>query len=136
MIKKINYSFIDNKLIIEESKVKIKYNINDYDESLINRINIDNAFLTSLWENDSLNSFQSHNFLSFDDIELIKGTITKIFKSKFWKEILISYCDNDVTKIDNFQSDEFIHQFIEKLIFIPFNAKCKRFRFLCIYHIR
>lgn len=93
-------------------------NENIYDESLIHKIYYDNnAFLKALWENNSLSSFWNHNFLLIEDIKLIKGTIIKIFQSKFWKQILTSYSENDV-----YQSGEFIQQFCEKLIFLPFDV--------------
>ena len=46
-----------------------------------------------------------------------------IFKSKFWEQILTSYCDNDIAEISFFQNDEFIGQFLERIIFIPFNIR-------------
>ena len=120
----IKYEFKDSKLTIaKENNNIIEYNINDYDKSLINELYNDNISIEPLWKYNSLESFQKHNFLSIDDLELVKKTMKKIFKSKFWKQILISYCDNDMTDITYFQSDEFIDQFLERIIFMPFNIK-------------
>ena len=116
--KKIKYEFKDNNLIIENSNNIIKYNINDYDEALIN--GDDYIFLKAIWEKNSLSSFQNYNFLSEDDIELIKETIKKIFYSKFWLEVLNLFCDNDIVNLEYFQTEEFIQEFLNKIIFLPF----------------
>jgi len=117
------YEFKDNKLTIKKDKEIIEYNINDYDKSLINELYNDDISIEGLWKYNSFESFQKHNFLCIDDLELVKKTMKNIFKSKFWEQILTSYCDNDIAEISFFQNDEFIDQFLERIIFIPFNIR-------------
>ena len=105
------------------SSTLIEYNINDYDKSLINELYNDDISIEGLWKYNSFESFQKHNFLCIDDLELVKKTMKNIFKSKFWEQILTSYCDNDIAEISFFQNDEFIDQFLERIIFIPFNIR-------------
>lgn len=118
----MKYSFDKKKLIIEKLGSKIQYDMKDYDNSLIYSLYDNNQTIRALWEKNSFDSFQRYNFLMKDDIELIKQTTKKIFKSKFWNEILTRYCETDITKIGFFQSDEFIEQYFEKVIFLPFDA--------------
>ena len=115
------YFFSKNVLEIKEPEGSIKFEIKDYDKSLFNELYKEEIFLKTIWEKNSLGSFQMYNFLSKEDISFLKDIIKPIFKSKFWEEICSYYGDNDFTEKDIFKNEDFINQFLNRIVFLPFD---------------
>ena len=115
------YTFSDGILKIEEVEGTIEFNLKEYDENLIKDLLEVNQLLNLTWEKNDIKSFQTHNFLTKEDIEFLKETIRNIFKSEFWEEIYNNYCDNDFIESNPFKNDDFINQFFERIIFFPFD---------------
>ena len=120
---KRTYTFTDDILSIKEAEGTIELKINEYDRSLIEDLLENKQILNLTWEKNNLTSFQHHNFLKNEDITFLKETIRSIFKSKFWEEIFDKYCDHDFLENNPFKRDEFVDQFFQRIIFLPFDIQ-------------
>ena len=119
---------INDELFVQVQEIQggeiIKFKINEYDKRLIDKLataDYDDVIINETWENNNLNSFQIHNYLLEEDIIFLKNTIKKIFKSNFWLYICDEYCDNDFININPFKNEDFVKQFFDNLIFLPFD---------------
>ena len=122
--EKIRYEYSKSILSIKKSAGNINFNIKDYElDYLILMLSntINNLSLEDIWEHNSLDSFQKYNFLTENDIKFLKNVVRDIFKTKFWKDICDRHCDNDFIPSDIFKSDDFINQYFDRIIFLPFN---------------
>ena len=108
---------------IQEPSEIFKFDIKGHGKNLLDELMKNDIFLNSTWEYNNLDSFQDHNFLLTDDISFLKDTVRKIFKSKFWEEIVSNYCDNDFIGNNAFKNDDFIEQFLNRIVFLPFDIK-------------
>ena len=115
------YNFSNNTLKIVDTDGTIEFNFEEYNKNLLQELLKNKNILNLTWKKNSLVAFQSHNFLLNEDITFLKQTIRKIFKSTFWESICSEYCNNDFTEINPFKNDEFVDQFFESIIFLPFD---------------
>ena len=121
--KREEYIYKGEVLTIKNEDGTIKFNIKEYNSNLFKEIYYKDELLKYTWECNSLKDFQTNNFLTNEDIEFLKHTIRKILKSKFWADILDTYCDIDFIEKDIFKMDDFIDQFLKRIIFMPFDIK-------------
>jgi len=115
------YSFSNNKLKIVDEDGIVEFNFKDYGKNLFKALFENTNLLNLTWKKNNLDSFQSHNFLLEEDINFLKETIRKIFKSSFWNSICKEHCSNDFTEINPFRNDAFVNQIFDRLIFFPFD---------------
>ena len=115
------YTFMNDILGLENINGKIEFNIKEYNKNIKEIILKNDEILKYSWQNNSIKSFQEHNFLLKEDINFVKDIMKKIFKSKFWEEMVTLYYDNDFTSNDYFKNDLFIEQLLSRIIFLPFS---------------
>lgn len=121
-----NYKYSDTILTFKRTNGDINFNLDNYDNAKLFEMfskekKTESDILEYTWKNNTLNSFKNHNYLKEEDIKYLKELIKEIFKSKFWNEFIQKYCINDFIPDNYFQDDEFINQFIEKIIYLPYD---------------
>ena len=121
-----NYKYSNSILTFQRTNGDINFNLNNYNnidlfKMLSQEKKSENNILEYTWKNNTLNSFKNHNYLLEEDIKFLKELIKEIFKSQFWYEICKKYCISDFIQDHFFEDEEFIKQFIDKIIYLPFD---------------
>lgn len=110
-------------LLIKEGEFEVSFNYDDYPCILNHLLLYSNNVLHYTWENNTLSSFQVHNFYIKEDIEFLKKLIKEILKSNFYKDIEDTYIEHDLYNGHIFDDDKRVDEFINNLFFIPFYPK-------------
>ena len=123
-INKINneYNIKENLLEIKIADYYIRYKYGEYSYLLSNKLQVANDLLSPSWENNSLLSFQIHNFLQENDINYLKQILKEILKSNFYKDLEEHFSNHQFYEGSLFDSDEKIDEFLDNIIFVPFYA--------------
>ena len=117
---KSNFSIEGDDLIFNYKSKKYKFNINIYNEGLLNAI-CDNKNREQLLKQLKWNPIYFYNFFEENDINYMKNLIKKILGSKLFKHIWGQYSDAQDIVDYYFANEENIDELLKNIDFYPYS---------------